>query len=1395
MRLYINLSPVLVFFLSLNWVFVNTAPGKADKFNSFQIPPCSQIEKIVNNGVTLEVYAKVKTGGVYQSGCNIDLDVNFIPPPGKEFLLEDYAGEACISNSGIHLGFGRDGIQNDSRLDCLQLDDPLILSLNFTPPVYSRELERYHVQHRGDPHPETIPFSSATFQADSFRTDIEPNTREFRGAPFDPSNGPPRLETSIEEPPCMEFGYPGRPAHIPGIFDTLDGRTVAQIFPRSTSFADIPIAVFLHNYDQVEDIFSTGEDGLVDHEAQFSMEWKKSTPFSPYVMLSISDMLSFMTELQISAQTEGGGYEYPNDWFESEVVNITNREDFETYLEGFSFSDVGSGTSKCRIPLDAIGQTFAVFDAIRDLVGFENLADIPTLHIELGISHAELINFENLLKQTVKRLSVHVDTSRVSFPRLLTLLDRFDLSLLGDNSTSTFETPLAATCGGEKRNSPVSCLKPPDWKNIFGINPALNLSRNVAELVHGVASTWEPVICSAFPDSSNENCLAVQQWSCGGNRKDLRRKVLTNQQTHNPTCKLWKPAKKLVDESIISGSVTTNKGFSFGFSQMRIHNRRVEHKTTDKRISNFTAFEGFFDLRKLGGSSFSSFDGYRSSISAKVQTDYGSLSPNHQLLDASDRFLVLQCGEIYSHSDFVNHEVTENPYKRYCDNRTFYPDTELSRGCTPLDLPSQKNFLFVPRSWIEEGGLGTDCGEMNFNTGELGGSFLRLLEQRFGKENLLKAIRDPDSGLTPSMLFQYATSEYLCASGQTCPNSSPCRMYKEMKDWGGHIHGDREIIYQEHLEELDQVNGLPAFQCYFGDHPALPEIVEEIPVNQIELTRSNYRPYQFLQEQGIRGKYISNNPNLDLERILSGELPPSALRSHIHSITSSKGFCTGQGGGYPSVLDIIMSQDIDSLYYPVVWIATPDEFFTDGPLHLGGSPTNLRNRNHGRPLSLYTDLQPDPDTNIPPSPIPSPTPFPSPTPSPVPTPSPSPQSYQFTQKIHNPHMFMQHTWDTVSTFSGEDSSFNLKLSMPLPRTSRRIQIEESGAACIFSTPPTQVFNDFPKTPDVTLLPLLGNVQNDISGEPGILPDKATSLELYLTILCLPVRASDICYDIDPSNSFINNSCTNLETFELEQTYAPPALLRSVISATKIELGLTGGLKPITMDGPLQHGEANLLNGARLIRMKWNQTQFPMDAYEWKVAFLSQVSSRNGTIQKSFDYSTLQTPLFQIFLSVSHPNIIASRVQTFTGGGHLAIVRFLQEGLDRIPSSPETCLYDTFFCTSGLPPSPSPSPTPTPTPTPTPVPTPGPVKFIPPLPVPTPTPVPATNMSSSSGLEDCGFFAIQCHKRRGTLFDCPGLYIIIFLAVVIFFIIPITYYHYAQSSHLTQQEEDIRERSQ
>jgi hypothetical protein len=1383
-----------------------TAPlRKSDRFDKDHITRCARIQKVKNTGRNLELVLEIKTGGMYHEGCIEDLTLAYIPPPGYEIDIQDHAGERCVSKMGTSLKFKEGGVVYDSELNCQQIGhqshsgftpDPIILEVNFDSPVYERTLELHHVAHRGDPHADSIPFVSGAFKANAnfvnpgFFDEEHPNVMNY-----DNVFNRPNPVYSPEEPMCTQFTFPGGPAYIPNDTALMDKRKVAEIYSPHSGLEPYTIAVFPHNFELVDDVFSIGSDTIstgISHDAAYQMNWKKPPPLSPFIMTTISDLITAMQKLQMTSQVHGGGFVFPRDWYNYRAIEEQGFGQVQTYISLLSL--VGRDGA-CGVSFEILSKTIAILGSIRDLLGYDKLSDIAGLAQEMGISHYDLLNLEEHLKSILNRLAVFVKTTKVTMPALISLLDRINGSpLTGMHADATIST----SCDYSNRLSPLTCISSKQWKSIFGVNPVNGYTPSVSDLVSALSSTWEPVLCSAFPNSTQgEKCLSVNQWSCGKYRQNLKRQVITNQQSHNPSCKIWKPVKKSLGEAIVSGTIKSIKaGFSMEFSQSRIKDRVAKHSSTFREIIDPIKFINTFDLSKSGGTGMGTGQ-YSRTISAALQTKYGSLSLNQHLMEPSSAFYILQCGDLYSHRDYDGYPVTENPYTRYCTNdnitKRFFPYTNESRGCTPLDLDSQKNFLFLSKAHAQKGVLGTGCGAMNFNTGETGGSFLRQVQTRYGNKNLNTIGLDANDGYSKEELSTYLTTPHLCSPGQSCVLTSPCRMYGEMVAWGGHVGGTVAQIDKAHAIEVAIINANPQErECYYGEDGgvviSLPPVVTELDFSLSELTRSSYRPYEFLRNNPLRP---SVNPNFDPVRINSGELSPKFMRDYINSITANKQFCSGANGvgaGYPEVLSAIMNPFTESLYHPIAWIYAPETSFTDGARHHGDTHT-LRSMGHGRPLAVhYINGATSPAPSPSPSTSPEATPFPSPSPSPTPTPTPTPTTQRVDRKqtVHHHHLFYKHHLDGIGQFASEAVSFEAHISIPLPRSTREIQIVSNKknlihsrsalyaantAACISVETATNVWTRFPYVQEATLLPLMGTVAYDSTLDNMYPP--GTPIPLFLTILCLPFTVNRICYDVDASNSFVLDSCHFPKQISVTQRYIPKALAESLLAETMASAA-RGGIGGRDSFGPIT---SSIISRGRMIHVNWTQTQSPDDIFRWVVGLQRQRTTPSGDVETEFHFNGIKSPLFHTFLSVGSPEVIVSQYQPVYGADDIQIIRLIDKNSERVPEDPGTCIYDSVFCKGfvremELPPTPPPTnvfPVPVSSPIPSPTPTPIPFTFTPiPSPNPLPTPTPGNSNSSGGNSTDCdsSIHDIGCDFHNGTIKSNAWFWVFFVIALIV-----------------------------
>jgi hypothetical protein len=1164
-----------------------------------------------------------------------------------------------VSKQGIDFSITTDGLEYDSRLDCVQLrkydGEPLRIKVNFSAGVGVHELERVYVTHRGDPHPDTVPFLSGAVGAHSRNTS---SFEEVKAAQtpiknYDTVFSRVRPIHVPEQPLCEQFSFERGVANIPNEFDMLDRRLARDILSRPGASGDYPIAVFVHNYELREDEASTGIPGADRHTAEVRMNWQKSPPLSPFALMTLPDLLALNTFMQVKSQELGGGYVFGRDWYDDFEIALGGDDEVQTFLRFMTFDGVDG---QCSISMAQLAETLVTLEAIRDLIGEDELAKIPGLPGELGATKEYLINFERHLRYMLERLSVFIDVNVAEYPRVVSFLEKLlvEPDLLANPPYST--SPFSMHCDAKGKVSPFGCLSATSWQKLFGVNAANGMHPTVHELVHSLSSTWEPILCRAFPNSSmGEDCLSISQMTCARRTAELRRKNVMGLQNHNPSCKLWKPIEKTVPETIVSGEVSSGGEFRIRFDQIRIKDREARHSTNGIIIEDVDKFSDRFDTRTISGSAVTT-DALVTGIKATVKTRVGSLSPNRGHEQLADKFYLLQCAAGYEHDDYRELRHTDNPYERACELTINNFDERGARGCTPFDLASQRNFVAIPIDSVRDGAFGTDCGSMNFNTGELGGSFLRHLADRFGAENIFESLFDPDTGLDESVIRRHLTSNHGCAPGLSCAKTTPCRMYADMIEWGERTDGFPGFVREAFLKESKSaLEALPEEECYYGEHggknSGLPVITFEQPFTYHALTRSTYRPYTFVEPEndgeatgGFRNPV---NPNFDPAAIEDGTLSEKLLRDYILALTMTKGHCgTGTTNSYPTTLAVISNPFEGSLFHPSVWIYTTDEHFVDAPESGGNSLLRkLRHRRHGSnlPSSLFNfSASPSPSPSVSPSPSPSPSHSPSPGPSPVPTPTPTPTPAgvaEVAQSLHRHSVFFDDRLLTSGMYETPAVSFEIDLVLPLPRVTRDWIIDPSlgdlaktsalaqakTTACIYVDPPVSVWEAYPFVRQAVELPIVGTAGYDNSWSSD-----GVSERMNIDLTCLPTDETQVCFDIDRDGISLHDSCFDRVSHDVSQFKTPRDYIHSTLIKAKNEVGADvaghfGELLESTAHG--------FFSKARTIRLSWTKQQHPDDIYRFVIPFARTYTAPNGTTTDRFSFPEITMPIYHATLSL------------------------------------------------------------------------------------------------------------------------------------------------------------------
>lgn len=1282
MRVYILLLCIMV---------ANSIHPNWRKYNEKQLDPCAKINRIVNHGTHLSVELGISTGGI-RRGCIQDLEIGFVPTVDSEMVPGQWPGEGCIGIHGLGLA-DADNLDNTTSLNCLQLgkyasgsftEKPIQLSIAFQDPVFTRELNRVNIAHKGDPHPDTVPFTSHTLKVD--------NQPVLPPPVFTSSNPRPPfgyMAKGIDQPPCSDFGFPGRAAYKPGFFSSLDARLMKKIYTASI-YRDIPIAIFPHKTGDIDDTFSIGQ---TQHDAAFFPTVSTIPPLTPYLTTTLPQFISLVSDLERHAQI-AAGYEYPRDWYDERYLAEQNKTEFETYETNVLFT---GQQDACAVSIEAVALAIGTLDAVRELTGHQYLADIPNISNRLGKTHAETVALEEHLNTLLKSLSVFVNTDKIDFPVLVSLLDRpeaEDSGLLYESFTES----MSLDCSTSGKTS-TFCLDNDEWTNLFAINKELDPVDEAVSLIHSLSSGWEPLLCQFDGD-----CPSITQWTCGGPGNSLERRSIINRQSDNPSCKLWKPIKKHSEDAYVTGVVDSNAGFKVEFTQINIHNREESFLPTKAVVVNQAELLSFFPISPASASS---------SVTSELHASSSTFPPSSGLLtkDPADQFFVLQCGDIHSNGDFDGLSLTDNPYKHKCSKELFYPfSDEAHRGCTPFNLTSQRNFLFLPMDLLRRGALGTDCAAMNHNTGELGGSFLTMLKEKFPHMNIKN---------TPELqhIAGYLQSPQLCAAGQTCDRPSPCGMYKDMIKWGGYIGGAVALATKQFEE--DRINALPLaeeYECYFGEHEKhdshLPHTSTEKRFSLYERTRARYEPYNYVNNGGLdamREELAATNGDIPFEEALA------LATANRHA------FCSASTNyGYPYALEAIMEQHFGDLYHPSVWIRTPHSGHIDkSELH---GIHKLRHSRFGENAPVHRFNTPSPFPS--PSPYPAPTAIPTPSPlsSPSPAPSPSPFKY-FDGPIGSTFRAFFSPGGKGSGHFNAAANYIVNLDIPIPHA--RPILGGFGAGCISREPAISVMEKYPEVAINALLPLVGTVQNNIrlENEIAAVTDDPAPM-ITVTVLCLPQQHLSACPDVDVVDCSVMNSCgdTITEGVYVIQKSIPDTIVDSIMG-TMLAQKETKPLGESTMSHALANG--------RMIQMSWPQTQHPKDSFMWTIAF----DQMSNIITHS------DTPLYLLYLSVGHPNIIIAFAPPLYPLDGIDILRFAPPEHDRYHSG-NVCIYDPDVCHT----SPSPSPS-------------HPRLYLAPI--------------------DCKWNELSCYYHNKTLANCPMLYLLFGITIVTFLCLLAAYYAYQE----------------
>ncbi len=1205
------------------------------KYDIEQLEPCAQILSITNLGTHLDIDIGIATGGL-RKGCDEFVEISFIPSIGDKIERGKSPGSRCIGIPSLSL-INDNHIVNKTELDCLQLgkymsngvflENPLRLHVVFDEPVSSLPLKRVIHSLAGDPHPDTIPFTGTTIKTN------------YEGLSGLSAINPDSNNVKIDRPMCTEYGYPGKVAYRKRAFSSLDARLM-NLHLADPNFSEKTIASFFHKYGNIADPTSIGVDGEIEHDAAFDITVSKLHPLTPYHITTFKLHWQRIQHWILASQI-GGGYFYPRDWDDTNYLWTQNKTAFETYSIEMQMQ---SSDDQCVIEMELLTHAIAVFSSIRDLLEVDSFADIPNIESLLGLTSGEIRNLEKHYNTMLRVLTTYMDDDYVSYPALFADLDRNKAEDMGVLYDRSFSVP-DVVCENSNNNI-VNCLTEEEWSKLFAINEHLGIPEDQHHTLKALHSSWEPMICKHDGD-----CLANTQWTCGGFRHALNRKTFYNRQSHNPSCKMWAPSTETPVEVYITGYIESNAGFTAEFSEVKINPRAGTHSATNNIITNYTRILDFFGIPYI----------VPGTLDVLVQTSFDTISPASRLLMAgiTDKVHILQCGQPQSNGDFDGLLLTDNPYERHCLPSKFYPYSDNGhRGCTPFNLTSQRNFLFVPNTLVRGGAIGTSCGAMNYNSGEVGGSNTRKLQKKHGRDNLQGKPELSD-------IAGYFESPHFCSPGQTCARPSPCMMYNEQIRWSGYTGGLVEERTKRFKEEKEKQLANPfVVECYYGEHEQinsdLPHTVEGTIFSLYEGTRSTYQPYKYVEEEldSLR-KELQNNP---------ANTPENQLRL---STAKNKKFCsTATGYAYPQSLDGIMGGGLEDDYHPKVWIRTPPSGYIDKSNEHGIH--NHRHPDVGHSFFTHRFNNPSP------SPSPSPTPFtPSPTPTPVPSPLNSPSPVPSPTPFENKgpadafRIFFKNN-DGVGHLKSA-AAYIGSLTLPVP-LSRPI-VGGFDAGCINFIPTSEVRGAY-KVPSNTMAPLVGIVENDLTKVNNNITNMfMEDPKLIVTILCIPPQGHQ-CQEVEPTTSFVIDSCGNeISSLDvlLTQTNAPKDLVIDILSKNQ------GSLSSNNNHQVVQTLLTQALGSGSLIQMEWTQTQLPRDNFQWTIGF-----KPNST-----DTTTTKVPLYQSYLSIVHPNIIVAYAPPFSPGDDIHTVRFRTNAERKYIPDPSLCIYDENMCTS----SPSPSPPP------------------------------------------------------------------------------------------------------
>lgn len=1442
--------------LNVSDIDIDSLLNQAEVTRNNNFLPCAKIESVKVDFVagSFDINLAIRTGGVYVDGCRGTVNVSFLPAPAIDCSpsnlgnincrqaeeLRSGAGEFCMSKMGIQLDV-TEKFAFETQFRCLEIGTPdnydifkdfttlnsIDLNYDFNIPVMENKLERMFIKHRGDLHADTVPFGGVSFYANSKRAGPTPITDVDSDGILD------QLPEDLENPDCFEFGAPGRFAYDPPRFFSEDPRILGSRLYAARRNNMATMGSFLHNFDRELDLFSIGVDGKVTPEQEFDMKWGRDPPTSPFFSTASGDFFTKLLQLQIQAQLSANIFFVPDAWNDQlyYLDQGLNRRVARGKTPKNSIEDFG-----CGISIQQMLESVLELDGVRDVINVKNLSNIPEIVNATGLSHQEVINLEKQAGRLIRKFQKFLRANEVTFPAFVSIITRTrgdSIDILSRRSQSQFDY----SCGiSNSAASPDKALGVNGWKRLFAINPDLNIHPSLIDILHDLSTTWEPVICSPPEDPSdvedifrnNEGrygCLAVHQINCRTDRS-IKRRVVSNLQMQEPACRLWKPVERQTNEAYINGMVSSKKtGVTFVYENVKIKSRVAEVPGTTL-IQDSNLLNGFFNQDHPQSP--------ETILSSSLLTTRDSLGHSNQLQkDLAEEVVYLQCGVVHEDNQRRDENPTVNPYMERCDPGAFFPESPQYRGCTPLMLTSQRNFIPIPKVLVLNNVLGSDCGSMNFNTGEGGGSHLReLMEIANVSGNLLSHLgRQEGFGANNADLQTFIGSPELCSSGQSCFKPSPSSLVKEWEKWDDIIEGVVVANRQLQTQEFDDVeNDGEDRECFFGEHGGssnslfLPTQIEQ--TNFAGLTRSPYQPYDFVNSGRINeGRY----PSFASKYYDSyGDISDTqSLALNIHALTKDKGFCGTKGSlGIPQSLEPIMTNDLNRIYHPVAWVHTPQYLSVNDPtqqqpLSETMLKTNLRHRLHGSSLPL-TPLEslsvspvhlpvPSPTPLSTPTTVPLPTPTPTPTPNAAFSPTPIPTNGGFPSFSNRPPVVMYEDRQlTQNTFMRMEASFTTKITFPLPRRLQEVSLQSLGS-CVVSYPAQVGLELYGSFTDPTLVPLLGRVVVNLTQSSLASILGTTFVKMFLRVVCIPVTRNGVCWTPDVVETFFVDSCSKqTEVYPLEFYKIDPGLLQSILGSTEANHDSSSSFTDAFVNTALKYG--------RIIEISWLQPKNQVSYYDfgifWKVSTALNLHDTNPSSRTFPPRGGGGSPLYLTYLGAGKKDVLIARDIPIQALDEPRVVRFLKR-TERIPDTTKLCNPDyENLCGAGVPwfsftgvsnlslpftvysagsgqfNSATP-PTPTPTPT----------TFIPPsftlFPSPVPSPSPFTRIIDTNNTDDfsCSANDLGCHAKDGTLLNSPLFVVLIsvggglFLILTAFMIYQCYQNHRVRSPNVTKTKKE------